>query len=155
MIRKEDVAVVVEEFLADSPVFLVDVNVMPGNRIVVDLDSEEPIAIDFCVKTTRYIESKFDREVEDYELEVGSYGLTEPFKILRQYHKNVGKEVEVLTRDGRKLYGVLTSVTDEAFTIEQETMQKPEGAKRKVLVVEQHRFMYAEVKYTKYLIRFK
>ncbi len=155
MIKKEDVIAIVEESLVDTEVFLVDVNVHPGNRIVVELDSESPIAIDFCVKTTRYVESKLDREVEDYELEVGSFGLTEPFKLVRQYEKNVGNDVEVLTKDGRKLYGVLTAANEETFEIEVESMQKPEGAKRKVLVVEHHTFQYVEVKYTKYLIRFK
>ncbi len=155
MIKKEEVVEIAQDFLVETDVFLVDVKVTPDNRIVVELDSESAIAIDFCIKTTRHIESKLDREVEDYELEVGSYGLTEPFKITRQYYKNVGNEVEVLTKDGKKLHGILTEATEEYFVVEQETMQKQEGMKRKVQVIEQHKFLYSEIKYTKYLIRFK
>ena len=155
MIKKEDVIAVVQDFLADTNVFLVDVKIGTDNRIVVELDSEEPIIIDFCAKVTRHIEANFDREVEDYELEVGSFGLSEPFKMVRQYKKNLGNEVEILTKDGKKLYATLVEVEDDCFVVEQESMQKQEGMKRKVQVTERLKFLYSEVKYTKYLIRFK
>ena len=97
----------------------------------------------------------FDREVEDYELEVGSAGLTSPFKVRGQYEKNIGNEVEVLSRDGRKLHGVLTEVGETTFTIEIEKKVKPEGAKRPVVVTEPIEFGYDAVKSVKYLINFK
>lgn len=155
MIKKEDLVAVVQNFLSETNVFLVDVKIGTDNRIVVELDSDEPITIDFCAKTTRQIESEFDREVEDYELEVGSAGLSAPFKIVRQYRKNLGNEVEILTKDGKKLFATIIEVEDDYFVVEQESMQKQEGVKRKVSVVERIKFLYSEVKYTKYLIRFK
>ena len=108
-----------------------------------------------CVNITRKIESVFDRDVEDYELEVGSAGLTAPFKVRGQYLKNIGNDIEVLTCDGRKLNGVLTEVGDDEFTVEIEKKVKEEGAKRPTLVKEPLTFKFNETKSVKYLINFK
>lgn len=143
------------QYLEDTECYLVDVTVSNDNRIVIEIDSDESVSIDFCIAMSRHIESQFNRDVEDYELEVGSSGLTEPFKILRQYVKNIGNEVEVLTRDGRKLKGVLINATEDGFILETERDVKPEGAKRKVRIKEEETFNYQDIKYTKYLIRFK
>jgi ribosome maturation factor RimP len=93
--------------------------------------------------------------VEDYELEVGSAGLTAPFKVIEQYHKNKGNEVDVLTKEGKKITGILTEVTPDTFTVTVEKMVKPEGAKRKVLHKEDIILHYDSVKYTKHIIKFK
>ena len=75
-----------------------------------EIDSPTGVDIDACARITRSIEEAFDRDAEDYELEVGSAGITSDFKVRGQYDKNVGNEVEVLTRDGRKLHGTLVEV---------------------------------------------
>ncbi len=155
MIDKNLVKEIVEEGLADSDSFLVDVMVRPGNIIVVEIDNEEGIDIDECVSLNRFIESKLDREVEDYELEVGSAGVTQPFKVLRQYQKNIGNEVEVLSKDGRKLSGILKDANEEYFTVTVMTKVKIEGEKRKKEVGMDLDFKYEEIKHCKYLIRFK
>ena len=132
-----------------------DVTVSSDNRIIVEIDSDTSVSIDFCIAMSRYIESELNRDVEDFELEVGSSGLTEPFKLVRQYTKNIGNEVEVLTCDGRKLKGVLLDANEENFLLETERDVKLEGAKRKTRIKEEERFNYQDIKYTKYLIRFK
>ena len=141
--------------LAGTDAFLVDVTVSGDNRIVVEIDSASSIAIDDCARINDIIENHFDRDVEDYELEVGSAGLTSPFRVKAQYDKNVGNPVEVLTNDGRKLKGTLKSASNENFTITVEKKVKPEGAKRPVLMEEDITFNYSEIKYTKYLFEFK
>lgn len=155
MIQKEIVTQLVNNLLVDSDYFLVDVTVSTANAIVVEIDNEEGVDIDFCAKLSKSIEAVLDREVEDYELEVGSAGLTTPFKVIQQYQKNIGNEVEVLAKDGRKFTGILTAVDEINFTIEVEKMVKLEGAKRKSLQVEQLSFAYNDVKHTKYIIKFK
>ncbi len=155
MIDKQELQTLVEEGLTGSDCFLVDVQVNPGNVLVVEIDNEAGVDIDRCVELHRFIESKLDRDVEDYELEVGSAGITAPFKVLGQYKKNIGNEVEVLTKDGRKLAGVLAEADENQFVITIIKKVKPEGSKRKVEVEENLTFAYDEVKYTKYLIRFK
>lgn len=155
MIDKSQIKDIVDEHLLQSDIFLVDVTVRPGNLIVVEIDSKDGVSIDECIKLSKEIESHFDRDVEDFELEVGSAGITFPFKIQKQYEKNIGNEVEVLTKDGKKLTGVLKDSNDSSFIVTISKMEKPEGAKRKITVEEDLTFGYDEVKYTKYLIRFK
>lgn len=155
MIDKDFIKDVADKFLQETPMFLVDVTVRPGNIIVVEIDSDDSIGIDDCIALSRDIESRLDREAEDFELEVGSAGVTSPFKIPRQYKKNEGNEVEVLTKAGQKLSGVLKTSDNNGFVITITKMVKPEGSKKKTALEEDLSFAYDEVKYTKYLIRFK
>ena len=87
MIDKSLIIQWAEEKLAATDNFLVDVMVKPGNFIVVEIDSDEGVCVDDCASLSRYLEEHLDRDVEDYELEVGSAGVTSPFKILRQPSK--------------------------------------------------------------------
>lgn len=155
MIDKETIVRLAENQLADSDCYLVDVAVKPGNLIVVEIDHDEAVGIDDCVALSQYIESQLDRDVEDFELEVGSSGVTSPFKIIRQYTKNVGREVEVLLKDGKKVTGILKMADDRIFVITVEKQVKPEGEKRKRTVYEDEAYAYDNVKYTKNIIRFK
>jgi len=155
MIDKNIIIQLVEGQLASSESYLVDVIIKPGNLIVVEIDNDEAVGIDDCVALSRYIESQLDREVEDFELEVGSAGITSPFKVLRQYQKNIGNEVEILLKKGVKLTGVLKSADENGIVVTIEKQVKPEGAKRKVTVQEDQSYTFDEIKYTKYLIRFK
>ena len=155
MILKQTVNQILDDFLKETGYYLVDLNIANDNRILIEIDSFEGVSIDFCVELNRFIESQLDREVEDYELEVSSAGLTEPFKVLKQYEKNIGNEVEVLTKTGKKLTGVLTNATENDFELEIEKIEKPEGSKRKTIVSEVLTFKYEEIKHTKYIIRFK
>lgn len=155
MIEKEFIKNIVDTALTDTSMFLVDVSINPGNVIIVEVDDDEGVSIDDCVKLSKTIESNLDREAEDFELEVGSAGLTSPLKTPRQYKKYEGSEVEVLLTKGLKLKGTLASSDEEGFVLVTEKMVKPEGAKRKVAVQEEHRFSYSDVKYTKYIISLK
>ena len=155
MIERQALVEVVEACLSDD-LFLVDVAISADNHIVVEIDSYEgSVSIDNCVAITRAVEQAFDRDKEDYELEVGSAGLTSPLKVKAQYVKNIGNDVEVLTTQGAKLKGVLSEVGDDTFTIKVAKKVKPEGAKRPVVVEEDVTIKYSEIKYTKYLIQFK
>lgn len=155
MIDKQKLTDTINEAIKDTPLFLVDVTVTPDNNITVEVDSMESVDIDECVKLTRDIEAVFDRDVEDYQLEVGSAGLTSPFKVKEQYIKNVGNQVEVLTRDGRKFKGTLTAVGDDDFTVAVTKKVKEEGKKRPVEVEEPVVTKMADTKTVKYLIDFK
>lgn len=155
MIDKEFLIEQVEEYLTGSDNYLVDIIIQPGNLISIEIDNDQGVNIDDCVDLSRFIESKLNRDEQDFELTVGSVGLTAPFKSLRQYKKHIGNEVEVLTKKGIKLSGTLSSVTEEEFVVTISKKVKLEGAKRKTEINEDLLFKYDEVKYTKYLIRFK
>ncbi len=157
MIDKQLLTKTVEEASAGTDAFVVDVRVSPSNEIVVEIDSPTGVDIDTCAAITRKIESVFDRDVEDYELEVGSAGLTAPFKVRGQYEKNIGNEVEVVTRDGRKIKGILKSLASDSddFTVAVPTKVKAEGAKRPTVVDVDTVLSPADCKSVKYVINFK
>ena len=155
MIDRNIVSGIVNEWLEDKEYFLVDIEVTPDNKIVVEIDHAEGVWIDDCVELSRFIESKLNREEEDFELEVGSAGIGQPFKVLQQYLIHIGKEVEVLTREGKKMAGILKDANEENFTLTIQRKVKLEGAKRPKLVDEDITFVYSEIKYTKYIISFK
>ena len=152
MIDKTALEQVINETLEGTKMYLVTLKVSKDNVIDVALDSDEDITIDDCVAVNDAVLDAFDRDKEDYELTVGSYGITSPLLLPRQYRKNVGYEVEVLTADGRKLKGVLADADDEGFTLSTTVKKKLEGKKRPELVEEQERFDYSAVKYTKNII---
>lgn len=145
--------IVAEKFEQDD-VFIVEVAVRPGNKILLMIDSEKGIPISYCIEVSRLIEANLDRNEEDFELEVASAGIGQPFKVLRQYHKNIGNQVEVLTVDGKKLKGKLNAVSEDGFTIEMEVMVKVEGKKRKELQLQELEFKFDEVKQIKDVISF-
>ena len=155
MIKKELVCQIVGEWLEGKDYFLVEVIVTPDGKIVVEIDHKDGVWIEDCVELSRYIESKLNREVEDFELEVGSAGIGQPFKVIQQYYNHLGEEVEVLTKDGKKLSGVLKAVDENQFTISIEKKVKLDGTKRPKLVEEDESFTYDGIKNTKYLISFK
>ena len=107
------------------------------------------------MELNRHIEANLDREIEDYKLEVSSAGLTEPFKVLKQYEKNIGNEVEVFTKDNKKMTGILISCDEIKIVLQQEKTVKPEGAKRKMTIQEDTEIPFTNIKTTKYIIRFK
>ena len=155
MISKDTVRSIVEEWLDGKEYFLVDIEISPDDRIVVEIDHADGVWIEDCVALSRYIEDHLSRDEEDYELEVGSAGLGQPFKVPQQYHCFVCKDVEVLDADGKKYKGVLKSVDGGDFTVTVEEKQKVEGKKRPQLVSVDRTFQMDTVKYTKYLINFK
>ncbi len=155
MIDKDSVNQLVSGYLEERDFFLVDMHISRDNRIAIEIDSDNPVSLDDCADLSRYIESKLDREIEDYELEVSSAGITSAFKIDRQYVKNLGKEVEVLTRNGMKYKGVLQNFDDDGIDLLIEQKVKLEGAKRKTIVEEVIPIKKNNIKTTKLIIRFK
>lgn len=155
MIDKKHVESIVNEWLEGREYFLVEVSVSADDCIVVTIDHADGVWIEDCADLSRFIEAHLDREEEDYELEVGSAGLGQPFRVRRQYEIHVGETVETQTRDGHKWQGVLTEVTDDGFTMEVEQKVKPEGAKRPRKELVAMHFTFEEVAYTRYVINVK
>ena len=149
MIDKDLIRQTIEEKLASTDCFLVSLSISGDNQIMVEIDSETSVDLDFCVELTRYIEQHFDRDAEDYSLEIGSYSITKPFVDRRQYRKNIGRKVEVLTEESRKIRGTLVAVDNDDFTLEIEEKELLEGQKRKKLVKKEITLLYNSVKQTK------
>ncbi|HEY4789231.1 MAG TPA: ribosome assembly cofactor RimP [Bacteroidales bacterium] len=144
----------VSNIIAQSDLYVVDISVAPGNHINVTVDSMKGASIDDCVMISRGIEQQLNRDVEDFELEVSSPGLTQPFKVIQQYEKNIGREVEVLLKNGQKQVGKLLALGNNTITVEIQKKVRPEGKKRPEWITEQHNFDINEIKSTKLVINF-
>lgn len=145
----------IEKALEGTLAYLVDLRIEPDNHIVVEIDADNGVDINMCAELTRKIEQTFDRDKEDYDLEVGSAGLTSPFKIKQQYIKNIGKEIEVITTDNKKIKGTLRAVNAGDFVIEVPTKVKEDGAKRAKIVAMPQTINFNEVKTAKHILNFK
>jgi ribosome maturation factor RimP len=150
MIEKQNIELIVNEFIRGKGLFLVAVKVSSSNRITVLADKNEGITIDECAAIHRYIESKLDREKEDFELQVSSPGLDLPFGVLEQYRKNEGKKVEVVDNEGVKLDGILKNVTDGGFELETEV--KVKGKTKEVKDIS---FNFEQIKSTRVILTIK
>ena len=155
MIERETIKKLVDEWLEGKDYFLVDIEIGNDNKIVVEIDHADGVWIEDCVELSKHIEDNLDRDKEDFELEVGSAGLGQPFKVLQQYVNFIGKEVEVLDAEGKKYKGVLKEVNGNNFTVTSKEKMKVEGKKRPVMADVDRNFEMDKVKYTKYIISFK
>ena len=155
MINKETIQTLTEEWLKDNDYFLVDINFGNDDRIVIEIDHADGVWIEDCAALSRFLQERLGDELGDYELEVGSAGLGQPFKVAQQYVNHIGDSVEVLELDGKKVQGVLKSVEGTSFTVTVQEKQKQEGKKRPVLVEVDKTYAMDGVKYAKYLLAFK
>ena len=155
MIDKKVVKKLVDEWLEGKEYFLVDIQISTDAKIVVEIDHADGVWIEDCVELSKFIEERLSRDEEDYELEVGSAGLGQPFKVPQQYINFIGKEVEVLDQDRRKIRGILKSVEGEKFVVSVNEKVQVEGKKRPMKMDVDHEYDMNEVKYTKYIISFK
>lgn len=155
MIDKNKVVSLVNEWLEGKDYFLVDAAVDNQNKITVEIDHKEGVWIEDCCELSKFIEEHFDRDVEDFELEVGSAGIGQPFKVLQQYINSVGYDVELLTADGKKMEGYLKEADENGFVVVVEEKQRVEGKKRPQIVEVDKAFGYDDVKWVKNIIDFK
>ena len=155
MINKEIVKTLTEEWLQGNEYFLVDVNFAADDRIVIEIDHADGVWIEDCVQLSKYIEEHLSRDEEDYELEVGSAGLGQPFKVLRQWTNHVGKQVEIITADGRKLKGTLQEAAADHIVLTTRQKVQVEGRKRPVMQDVEQTFPMTDIKSGKYIIEFK
>ncbi len=141
-----------EQMIAEEPgYFLVDVKLKPGNSIQVLLDADAGVSLNKCVSYNRLLYKAIEENtlfaLGDFALEVSSPGLDEPLKLPRQYQKNIGRAVEVVLKDGRKISGKLLAA--EPDIIVEET--KGKGKKQETV---QHTFSLDQIKTTKIQIVF-
>ena len=155
MINKEIIQTLTEEWLQGNDYFLVDVNFAADDRIVIEIDHADGVWIEDCAELSRFLQERLGEELGEFELEVGSAGLGQPFKVAQQYINHIGDTLEVLQADGKKVQGVLKAVDAPNFTITVQEKQKQEGKKRPVLVDVDKTYQMDEVKYAKYLLAVK
>jgi len=155
MINEKKIRELIEEKIKGTDRFIVLVKVSPAKKIEVLLDGLTNIAINDCIEISRFIESSLDREQEDFELMVSSAGIDQPFTVEKQYQKNIGRELNVLKKDGIKLKGLLVAYEPEtSISIETEKITKNEKNKKQI-IKEQITIPLQEIKESKLILSFK
>jgi ribosome maturation factor RimP len=155
MITKEQIFGIISEKIYNDEVFVVDLKVSASNKIQLQIDSISGIGIDYCVTVSKLIESSLDRESEDFELEVSSPGLGQPFKVAQQYLKNIGREIQVTPFDGKQFSGILKAFIDGNIIVECAEKVKVEGSKKKELVQVERKISQQEIKKAELIVKFK
>ena len=155
MISKETIKTLTEEWLLDHDYFRVDINFASDDRIVIEIDHADGVWIEDCAELSRFLQDRLGDELGDYELEVGSAGLGQPFKVAQQYVNHIGDTVEVLDLEGKKVLGTLKSVDGRDFVVTVQEKQKQEGKKRPVIVDVDKAYSMDAIKYAKYILAFK
>ncbi len=148
MIAKEKIQTIIEEILAGTDKFLVEVVIQPANRISVYIDSDTIITIHDCQEISHAIESKLNRDKEDYDLTVSSSGIDHPLKMLRQYRKNIGRELGIVTVDGKTITGTLEKVDEDSIELEHPVK------KQKLIKQDNIRLPLSKIKTAKIIVKF-
>ncbi|MGD1845094.1 MAG: ribosome assembly cofactor RimP [Salibacteraceae bacterium] len=135
--------------------FVVHIQVNAGNRISVQMDSDSGLTIDRCVAISRAVEGALDRDEEDFELSVSSPGVGQPLQMPRQYRKNIGRKVAVITGADQRIEGELREASEESILVVSRSKKKKEVGKGRVWVETEHDLPFSEIKETKVLVSFK
>ena len=153
MITENKIKTLAEEHLKGTDRFLVAVKVSTDNRIKLFIDADSSVTIDHCVALSRHIESNLDREKEDFELKVMSAGADQPFSLLRQYKKNIGRKIDVLTTGDKQIRGKLLKADNNEITVlEEKSVVK--GKSKKIITGDEITLPMQEVKQAKVVITF-
>lgn len=153
MIDKNQIVELADQFLENTKLFITNIRIKPVNRIVVMIDGDEGVKIDDCVALSRFIESKLDREADDFELTVTSAGIGEPLLFTRQYVKNIGRTLQIETTSNQIIDGQLIEANEEAITIE--TMVKEKINHKNIKKTDVKTICYNEIRKAVVMVSFK
>ena len=135
-------------------IFLVDLKISIDKSIKVILDGDKEVNVKDCINISRVIEGALDRDEEDFSLEVASAGVGSPLKFPRQYLKNLGRKLEVISIEGFKFEGELTHVKEDAIELQWKQREPKPIGKGKVTVTKNKTLTFDEISQTKVMIKF-
>lgn len=143
----------VKRFIKDEKeLFLVEVKIAPGNKVTVLLDGDKGVTIDNCTVINKalykFIEEKEVFGNSNFSLEVSSFGVSRPLQLLRQFKKNIGRNVEIVMNEGTKIEGTLTEANEKEIKIEQITGKGNKMTKKMTTI------LFNQIKHTTVLITF-
>lgn len=154
MITTDRIKEVVTEVLNGSDIYLVHLKTTPDNKITVYIDNDTKINLVDCARISRAIETKMNRDLEDFELTVSSPGIDEPFKQMRQYTKRIGSQIAVVTKEGEKVIGKLESANDEGIVVQEKKTERVLGKKGKQTIINNINLNFNQIKETKLILSF-
>ena len=154
MIDIEKVKMLAQQAVDDEGAFLVDLKVGSDNKINISADHPEGITLEQLERISRGIEAHFDRDAEDFGIEVSSPGLGNPLVVKEQYQASVGRPVKVTLKDGNVLKGNLADFEEEHLTLTWKERVPKEVGKGKMVVKREERISLENIKETRLEIRF-
>lgn len=154
MIQKETIENIIKNYLLENKLFLVDISVSRDNDVEITVDSYNGVTIDNCSEISNLVHQGADPE-EDFSLTVGSAGLSQPFKVIEQYHKFKGSEIEIILKSGSKLKTLLCEVSTSGIEVEFEKTIKEEGKKKKIKIKTKEFIDFESIKSAKPIINFR
>lgn len=154
MIKESTVRALIDETIEGTAIFLVDLKISSGNKISVLVDAIGGLPITDCIKVSRGIEHNLDREEEDFSLDVSSPGLDQPFKVFRQYEKNIGRSLKVTMTDGGVIDAIVVSAEAPKIVFELEKVITHTAVLNEVEKGDHFGLLYADIKESKVNISF-
>lgn len=155
MVNQQEIESFVVSELEGTEHFLVELDFVPGSKLSIFVDSFEFFTIDDCMDLSRALKKKFGEELDEYDIMVSSSGMDRPFKTMKQYHKNLGKEVKVVMNDGKSIIGVLNQIQENSIFVEEMPKPAKKGMKvSKTAVSKMHEVSLDQIKETKRIINF-
>jgi len=142
-----------EAFQENNSLFLISLNISDQNHIIIVIDGDQGVSVNDCIEVSRKIENNLDREEEDFSLEVASSGVSEPLRLPRQYQKNIGRKLEVLTKTD-KFVGNLTDVNEDRIVLSWKAKEPKPIGKGKVTVDKEAKIAFQEIEKAKVVITF-
>ena len=153
MLREKVEGLITDVLSKNDSLFLISCNISPDYNIKVVLDGDQGVNLKDCIEVSRAIESQLDREEIDFSLEVTSAGATSPLSIPRQYKKNIGRKLRVVTPD-ENLEGNLTAATSDTITLEWKSREPKPVGKGKVTIQNKKDIPISEIKEAKVVLKF-
>lgn len=155
MVTAELIEKAVAEKLEGTPHFLTEVEITAAGKIYVYIDSLDKFTIDDCVTINRALRKDFGEALDEFDLTVSSAGMDRGFRHMKQYHKNVDREVSVLTLDGKKTEGILKQVGADGIVLEEHPKPSKKGMPvKKNAEIKTHEINFSQIKEAKRVITF-
>ncbi|MEC4115653.1 ribosome assembly cofactor RimP [Myroides phaeus] len=155
MTLKSKVQQLIDQALEQYPsIFIIDFTISSDNKITVIIDGDEGVVLQDCINFSRAIEHNLDREEEDFSLEVASAGATSPIKLFRQYNKNIGRKLKVVTHEQEKYEATLDSIVDDKIVLKWKTREPKPVGKGKVTVEKEAVIPFENIKEANVIISF-
>ncbi len=152
---KEQVRKLVKEALEENEkLFLIELSFLPDNKIFIEVDGDSGVTLKECIRISRHVEHNLDREEEDFGLEVTTPDIANPLKVLRQYKKNIGRILEVKTKDNNKFEGTLVSANDTEIVLKWKAREPKPIGKGKITVEKTAEIAYTNIQEAKVKIIF-
>ena len=145
---------IVDEALAlNESLYLIELSISVNNKIQVVVDGDNGVSLSETMRISRVINDNFDREAEDFSLEVTTPDIAHPLKVKRQYIKNLNRILKVKTEE-EELEGTLVTVDEDKIVLQWKARELKPVGKGKVTVDKTATLEYTEIKEAKVKILF-